>query len=149
MELTFKSSSLRQLKTYKSLLHIVDQFFLRLFSKPVSKSRNPVTDPVALVSLFLTLRSSADNIHCWQYGSRVCHASFHPLNSINSIQLGFLICTFRASCYSIRLSWAHNWVVCPHSKHFFFLTQALGHYSSNPAMDQVDPISWVKLFFTR
>ena len=25
--------------------------------------------------------------------------------------LGFLMCTFTASCYSARLSWAHRWLV--------------------------------------
>ena len=36
------------------------------------------------------------------------------VNPVKSIR--FLTCTFRSSCYSTRLSWAHtpviNWVVC-------------------------------------
>ena len=44
--------------------------------------------------------------------------------NFNSIQLGFLTCTFRASCYSTRLAWAHTPVI--NIKHSSYnLTQQL------------------------
>ena len=82
-----------------------------------SKNKWPLGENIRFTHIPLTPKSGPNfyagvslKIHSFIYSSinSMNHWCRLRMRTNHSIQLGFLTCTFRASCYSTRLSWAHT-----------------------------------------